>query len=190
MSASGDDALRTGAADETPADGAPTREAAVFRLATLDARSRIGGEILFAAVLIGLSLWRWSETSLYIIGGVLIWFGLWHGFYQSKIARVRADPAPKLVIDAEGVTIPELFSARVPWASIEMISVTSEELSKTRLNLIVDDLARHGYTPRGFSHLASAFGRPHACYDVTELGGDIRGAIQRFAPARLKRSDI
>jgi hypothetical protein len=189
MSPGDEDALRSGAADEAPADGAPAREAAVFRLATRDARSRIFGEILFAAVLIGLSLWHWSETSLYIIGGVLIWFGLWHGFHQRRIAQVRADRAPRLVIDAHGVSIPDLFAARVPWSSIETISMTHEDNSTAHLNLVVDDLARHGYTPRGVSRLASAFGRPHAIYDVTELAGDIRGAIQRFAPERLKRSD-
>ncbi|MBL8588329.1 MAG: hypothetical protein JNK46_07355 [Methylobacteriaceae bacterium] len=168
-------------------DGAaPREEAAVFRLSPRDARTRIFGEILFAAALIGLSLWHWSDTSLYIIGGVLIWFGLWHGFYQRRIAQAGVDRAPRLVIDAQGVSIPELFGARVPWASIAMIAVTNEDNSTRSLNLIVDDLARHGYTPRGFSRLASAFGRPHAIYDVTELGGDIRAAIHRFAPERLR----
>ncbi len=189
MRAGADEAMRSIEPDDAPEGGAPIADAAVFRLSKRDARTRIGGEILFAAVLIGLSLWHWSETSLYIIGGALIWFGLWHGFYQGKIARVSADRAPKLVIDADGVAIPELFAARVPWSSIETISVTREDNSSRHLNLVVDDLARHGYTPRGVSRLASAFGRQHAIYDVTELGGDIRGAIDRFAPERLKMSD-
>lgn len=165
-------------------------QAAVFRLSRREPTELMWIEGLICAALIVAAWWFAIDDAPWITLGAVAFFAVQFVRHGLAGAGAEADRSARLTIDAEGVTIPDIFAARVPWDAIEQISVAGHE-RREWLSMRVDDLSRYGYTARGVSRLASAFGRSCAAFDIERLEGSaesVRIAIRRFAPARLRET--
>lgn len=183
-------AVDPAAAPTKRANSALGDQTAVFRLSRRKPRDLLWIEALFCLVLVVGAYWEGIAEAHWVTLGALVFFGVQYLRHTGATADAEADRAPRLIVDSVGVTIPEIFAERVPWSAIEAIAVTSYDRHEW-ISLRVDDLSRYGYTARGLSRLASAFGRANAAYDIDRLDGgaeSVRIAIRRFAPAQLKEN--
>ena len=119
------------------------------------------------------------------VGMLLVLFGVWNWQASRNAARARADRAPKLIIDADGLTIPELFGRTIPWSAITRLDPAYGERGGM--------LAFHVTEPARFDCRRRAWiGRDDvsSTFDYQALDGDsraIRAALLRHAPERLTR---
>jgi hypothetical protein len=117
------------------------------------------------------------------VGSLLVLFGVWNWQASRNAARARADRAPKLIIDPDGLTIPELFGRTVPWAAITRLDPAYGERG--------DMLAFHVTEPARFDCRRRAWierDDVSSTFNCEALDGDsraIRAALLRHAPRRL-----
>lgn len=119
------------------------------------------------------------------VGMLLVLFGVWNWQASRNAARARADRAPKLIIDADGLTIPELFGRTVPWTAISSIDPAYGEQGDM-LAFRVTEPGR--YECRRLVWIARD--DVSSTFDYRSLDGDsraIRAALLRHAPERLTR---
>lgn len=160
------------------------RDAAVFRLSTdKPMKNLLPGVVL----LLGVSVWAAREHGGRAIGltaGVGLLVLAWtHWRSARKRELAVADRAPKLVVDARALTIPELFEHPVPWDAIERIA-----FYKGRRGAYLSFAMRQPGPAQAPGMLGRLFGAGGLAFDYSALDCDraqLVAALKRYAPPRL-----
>lgn len=166
----------------------PAPDAISFRLSRDKPMKNL---VLSVVVLVGVAIWvaieRDGEGFLMFLGIGLVLFAYWHWQSSREQAAADFDRTPKLVIDAEGLTIPDRFTTKAPWTSIQSLSLTGDKHGDY-VALVVDDPERFGFEPHAGTRLARMIGDHTIHFDYAPLECDtaqLREALLRHAPARL-----
>lgn len=164
----------------------PTR-AATFRLCKdKPLRATWLAAFSFAVGALGVAFFEPDRAPL-AIGLGLVFFALFYWISARARARARADRAPKIVVDRDGLALPDIFPKPLPWAAIESLEIFRNRYG-ANLQLRVDSPRARGYAPRGLALLPWSFGVRSISVDIAALEGedeDLASAIRRFAPAAL-----
>jgi hypothetical protein len=148
------------------------------------------GLLLGVLAMVGCGVWIYIERAgdgLLVIGFFLLIFAFWHWQATRDQARAEVDREPKLLLDAEGVTIPDLFSTRAPWSAIDAISLYSSKHG-SYLSLRMERPEDYGFEPHAGQTFARMLGDRTLEFDYHPLDCDkatLVAALKRHAPDRL-----
>jgi hypothetical protein len=166
---------------------APPADATAFHLSQDKPMAGLVGGVV-ALFVVG--LWIWIERGgdgLFIVGAGLLVFAYWHWRTTRDQQRAEVDREARLILDAEGVTIPDLFSERVPWWAIDAIDLYSME-NRDYLSLRLERPQDYGFEPHAGQRFARMLGDRAIGFDYESLDCDrtrLVAALKRHAPERL-----
>lgn len=168
--------------------GAPSPRPAVFRLSRDKPMKRL---LLGLVALVGAMLWLLIEHGwrgfFLMLGVSLMIFAFWRWTASRDQEAAETDRAPKLIVDAEGIAIPDLFRGPVPWTAIDRLTMYRGRRGDY-LALAMDAPEQHGYAPDAGDSFRRMFGDRSVQFDYSPLDCDkakLVAALKRHAPPRL-----
>ncbi|MBL8588328.1 MAG: hypothetical protein JNK46_07350 [Methylobacteriaceae bacterium] len=148
------------------------------------------GLLLGVLAMVGVGVWIFIERGgdgLLIIGFFLIVFAFWHWQASRDQEIADVDREPRLILDAEGVTIPQMFTMRAPWSAIDGLSLYGSKHGEY-LSLRMERPEDYGFEPHAGQKFARMLGDRTLDFDYHPLDCDkaqLVAALKRYAPPHL-----
>lgn len=144
-----------------------------------------------ALVLALIYIWWTGEPRNVVVG--MVTFAAILVFLYFEQRRILNCPGPQLIIDADGIVMPDHFTHRLPWEAITSAGVsTAYEGGKI---LVVNVASAAPYGPLGGTWeygIRTRNGGDEIVINISHFNVDstrIQAAIARFAPEKAKPAD-
>jgi hypothetical protein len=162
-------------------------------VARFDRKTYEQGSYVLVTVLVLALIYSWwtGEPRDFIIGMVAFAVILVVLYFEQR--RIQNSPGPQLIIDADGMAMPDHFVHRLPWEAITSAGVTKTYKGGDILAVNVASAAPYG--PRGNAWecgIRTSDGGAEIVISINHFDVDstqIQAAIARFAPDKAKPAD-